>query len=193
MPLLVPQPTSRSNRGGFSLLELLAVILIAAVVLLAVFYSAQTSTGGAVRDAATAFRMGTQSARVQALTSGEDFILTIDAGGGGEGRGRWITQRVTAGDVAPVPNDSSWMSLLNGATFSVGNATLDVHGNAIGPAVPRVAIACDGGLVCDLGGAASASFYMSHVDDPTVVWAIVITVDGTVTQLSWNPLTTAWE
>lgn len=183
----------RNARRGFSLLELLAVVVVAAIILLASFYSPQVSTTGAVRNAATAFRMSVQSHRAQALIGGEDFVLTLDPGGGTEGRGRWAVQRVASGEAPATLHDSSWTSLQNGTLFSVGSATIDPNGNPIGTAVPRIAVACDGGITCDLGGNASAAFYLSHIDDPATVWAVVITADGNVTQLVWRSALGAWE
>ena len=191
--MTLPFARRRLGRQGFTLVELVIVLLVATIVAAALLQGPTLGSWRDVRAAAELVRAEMLRAIAQAEAVEGEAVFYVDPRIDSDGRGAFLALAGPPGTTrdtlrgSPPPERSG---LRQGAQWGWGNATLGPDGAA--PTLMPGTVRCRVGQPCRVNGRDHVVLYLTHARNADAVEAVVLWADLTVQLLHYQPATGRW-
>lgn len=182
------------NRQGFTLIELVIVLIIVGVMGTVVYRFMQRGNTAKTREVATRFLSAVQAAQAEAQSTGRAAVVYIDTvpsvSAPKMASGVVAATDTVSANYRPILSPAAY-SFEDGVNFSPGAAS-------IGPAATAVTTKGVNPLICMercniTSPSGSTSYYFSSADDPSVVYSVVVYISGQSRLFRYRAATNDWE
>lgn len=181
------------SRRGYTLLELLLVVLFVGILFTIALSYTSTPVVTLVEDQARRFAQEVRAARASAIAEAGTAVIELDPAGGPGGEDRYRAGLLGEDEDGTGPHPGMWIDVSNGVRMSPGGLSSGPLGDPAAALDTPITIRCAATGSCDLGGPVALTFYFSHPSDPAVVRAVTLGAHGGVRSWRWSPAEGVWQ